>query len=215
LTQAGLATRTSEGRRSAGPAAPRALVLSASLIALAPLGLLLWDVATGGLGVEPVEALIRRTGWWALTILVATLAVTPIRRVTGWNRIIQIRKPLGLIAFLYAVLHFLSYVVVDQWFGITYIIDDILNRPFITAGFTAFLLLIPLAATSTRDSIRRLGGRRWRRIHSLIYPAALLAVLHYYWLVKADTSKPVLFGTILIVLLLMRVRLPRGARRRG
>jgi methionine sulfoxide reductase heme-binding subunit len=210
LIEAGQATRVPQGRRAARPAGTRALVPLASALALVPLGLLLWDTATGGLGAEPVEALVRRTGWWALTLLVATLAVTPLRRLTGWNPLIKVRKPLGLIAFGYASLHLLSYVVIDQWFGITYIIDDILNRPFITAGFTAFLLLVPLALTSRRDSIRRLGGRRWQRIHRLIYPAALLAVLHYYWLVKADTSRPLLFAGIVVVLLLLRLPIPRA-----
>jgi methionine sulfoxide reductase heme-binding subunit len=175
------------------------------LFGLFPFLKLLWDAGTGGLGVEPVEALLRRTGWWALTLLVATLAVTPLRRLSGWNRLITLRKPLGLIAFFYATTHFLVYVGVDQFFGISYILSDILERPFITVGFLAFLLLVPLAATSRREAIRRMGGKRWRRLHRLIYPAALLGVLHYYWLVKADTTRPLLFAALVIVLLGARI----------
>ena len=177
-------------------------------LVLIPLVILGIDIVTGGLGVEPVEAGIRRTGWWALTLLVATLAVTPLRRITGWNQLIEARKPLGLAAFGYACLHLFGYVVVDQWFGWTYIVEDILERPFITAGFTTFLLLLPLALTSTKGAIRRLGGRRWRRLHRLIYPASLLGVLHYFWLVKADTRPPLLYAAIVVVLLALRVYNP-------
>lgn len=183
--------------------------VTAILLALIPLGKLIWDAGTGGLGVEPVEQLIRRSGWWALTLLVLTLSVTPVRRVSGWNRLIQVRKPLGLMAFFYACLHLSIYVGIDQFFGFEYILDDILERPFITAGFTAFLLLVPLAATSRKNVIRRMGGKRWQRLHRLIYPAALLAVLHYYWLVKADTRPPLVYAGIVAVLLLMRVRAPK------
>jgi sulfoxide reductase heme-binding subunit YedZ len=184
----------------------------ATLLALIPLANLIFDAFTGGLGVEPIERFIRRSGFWALTLLVTTLAVTPVRRLTGWNRLIQARKPLGLMAFGYACLHLTTYVAVDQFFGFSYILDDILERPFITAGFTTFLLLLPLALTSTKSSIRRLGGKRWRRIHALIYPAGLLAVLHYYWLVKADTRPPLLYAAIVVTLLLLRVKFPASAR---
>lgn len=144
-----------------------------------------------------MEALLRRTGWWGLTLLVATLAITPLRRWTGWNRLIQVRRPLGVLAFVYATLHFLVYLTLDRWFAFEYILEDILERPFITAGFTALLLMLPLALTSTRDSIRRLGGKRWRRLHRLVYPAAMLGVLHYYWLVKADTTRPLIYAVLL------------------
>jgi methionine sulfoxide reductase heme-binding subunit len=186
----------------------------AGVLALIPLANIGWDTATGGLGVEPVEALVRRTGWWALTLLVATLAVTPARRVTGWNRLIQARRPIGVIAFVYALLHFIVYVAIKQWFALNFIIEDILERPFITAGFIALCLLTPLAATSTRNSIRRLGGKRWQMLHRLIYPAALLGVLHYFWLVKADTRPPLLYAAIVITLLLLRVKLPSSLRSR-
>ena len=185
------------------------LEVGAALAASGPLILLLFDAATGGLGPEPVDALIRRTGWWALTLLVATLAVTPLRRLTGWNRLIQLRRPLGVAAFVYAALHFLVYITIDQWFALGYIVEDVLERPFITAGFVALLLLIPLAATSTRDSIRRLGGRRWRILHRLIYPAVLLGALHYFWQAKADTRLPVLYAGVIVLLLLARLPLSR------
>ena len=193
-----------------GPAMARA----ATVLGLLPLALIAWDASTGGLGAEPVEALMRRTGYWALTLLVFTLAVTPIRKITGWNRLIAVRRPLGLLAFLYASLHLLNYIVIDQWFGWEYIIEDILERPLITAGFTALLLLIPLALTSTKSSIRRLGGKRWQRIHRLIYPAALLGVLHYYWLVKADKTGPLIYAAVVIVLLTLRIWNPFTRRHR-
>jgi sulfoxide reductase heme-binding subunit YedZ len=178
----------------------------AAVLAFVPLANILFDAATGGLGAEPVEALVRRTGWWALTLLVVTLAVTPVRRLSGWNRLIQIRRPVGVIAFVYAALHFIVYVAIKQWFALSYIIEDILERPFITAGFAALCLLVPLAATSTRNSIRRLGGKRWQKLHTLIYPAAMLGVLHYFWLVKADTRPPLLYAAILATLLLLRFK---------
>lgn len=135
-----------------------------------------------------------------------TLAITPLRRITGWNRVIQLRRPLGLFAFFYATLHFLTYVALDLFFDFSAVADDIVKRPYITVGFTAFLLLIPLAATSTRAAIRRLG-RNWLRLHRLIYVAAALAVLHFYWKksAKADVLEPLVFAGILGALLLFRV----------
>ncbi|MEX2584252.1 MAG: protein-methionine-sulfoxide reductase heme-binding subunit MsrQ [Gemmatimonadota bacterium] len=201
--------RPSKPRRK--PAARLPLARIAGVLAFLPLANIAFDAATGGLGVEPVETLVRRTGWWALTLLVVTLAVTPVRRLSGWNRLIQIRRPVGVIAFVYAVVHFSIYISLEQWFALSYIIEDILERPFITAGFLALCLLTPLAATSTRSSIRKLGGKRWQRLHRLIYPASLLAVLHYFWLVKADTRPPLLYAAIVITLLLLRVKLPSRA----
>jgi methionine sulfoxide reductase heme-binding subunit len=177
----------------------------ASALALLPLAWLVADAFLGRLGVEPVEVVVRRSGWWALTLLIVTLAVTPLRRLTGWNSVVQARRALGLWAFGYASLHVLLYVGLDQGFGWSYILEDILERPFITAGFVAFVLLVPLAATSTRDSIRRLGGKRWQRLHRLVYPAAMLAVLHFFWLVKADVREPLLFAGVLALLLAARL----------
>jgi sulfoxide reductase heme-binding subunit YedZ len=200
-------------RTSAAPPRTRPLPLGriATVLVLIPLALLVYDGFTGNLGVDPVEAIERRTGWWALTFLLATLAVTPVRRLTGWNRLITVRKTLGLASFGYVCLHFANYIVLDQWFGWSYIVEDILERPFITAGFTAFLLLIPLAATSTRSAIRRMG-KRWQRLHRLIYLAAPLGVLHYFWLVKADTRPPLLYAAILFTLLAFRLRLRHSGR---
>jgi len=177
----------------------------ASALALLPLAWLVADAFLGRLGVEPVEVVVRRSGWWALTLLIVTLGVTPLRRVTGWNSLVQARRALGLWAFGYASLHVLLYVGLDQGFGWSYILEDILERPFITAGFVAFVLLVPLAATSTRNSIRRLGGKRWQRLHRLVYPAAVLAVLHFFWLVKADAREPLLFAGVLALLFVARL----------
>ncbi len=162
------------------------------------------------LGANPIEAIILWSGVSTLVLLMLTLAVTPLRRLTGWNEVVRIRRFLGLTAFGYLCLHFLSYVGLDQFFAFQYILSDIAKRPFITAGFAAFVLLVPLAVTSTKGWIRRLG-RRWQRLHQLVYVAATLGVLHYYWKVKADTRWPLAFAVILLVLLAMRLRLHRAA----
>jgi methionine sulfoxide reductase heme-binding subunit len=139
-------------------------------------------------------------------LLVATLALTPLRRVTGWNRLISVRRLVGLFAFFYATLHFLTYVLLDRYLEFGEVIGDILQRPYITAGFTAYLLLVPLAVTSTRGWIRRLG-RRWGLLHRLVYVAAALAVLHFYWkrASKADIGEPLTFATVLALLLAARL----------
>lgn len=216
-------TARGEATERAQPAGSRSkprvpLWVIATALCAIPLINLIRDTFTGGLGADPVVELIHRTGWWALTLLMVTLAVTPVRRLTGWNRIIQVRKSIGLMSFLYACLHFALYIGVDQFFAFSYIIEDILERPYITAGTAALAMLTALAVTSRRDSIRRLGGKKWRRIHALIYPAAVLGALHYYWLVKADTGPPLLFAGIVVLLLLLRLPVPgrsRGAVARG
>lgn len=182
----------------------RALKPAVFLLCLLPFLLLLFDALTDGLGAEPVEAITHRTGRWGLRFLLITLAVTPFRRVTGFNRIIRYRRMLGLFAFFYATMHFLTYIVLDQFFGFAYIVEDIAERPYITVGFASWLLLIPLAITSTDAWIRRLG-KRWARLHRLVYVAALGGVLHFLWLVKADLRRPILYGTILVVLLGLRL----------
>ncbi|MGH7554854.1 MAG: sulfite oxidase heme-binding subunit YedZ [Longimicrobiales bacterium] len=171
---------------------------------LTPAGMLGYWALTDGLGANPIEKITLWTGWWTLVLLMVTLSVTPIRRITGWNAIIQLRRPIGLFAFFYVCLHFVTYIVLDQFFAFGYIVEDIIERPYITVGFTAFLLLIPLAATSTKAMIRRLG-RRWQRLHRLIYVSAALGTLHFFWKVKADTREPLLFVAILAVLLLFRL----------
>ena len=191
---------------------PKALLLKAALwlASLTPFAILVYRAATGDLGANPIEEVTHETGDWALTMLLVTLGVTPLRRVTGWNWLAPLRRPLGLFAFFYATLHFLTYLVLDQFFGWSYIVDDIAERPYITVGFAAFLMLIPLAVTSTKGWIRRLG-KRWTKLHRLIYVCAALGVLHYIWVVKADLRRPLIFAAILAVLLLLRTPPARAA----
>ena len=180
------------------------------LACLYPLARLLWLFRTDGLGPNPIEEVTHSTGDAALIILLAALAVTPLRRATGWNELASLRRPVGLFAFFYATLHLLTYVVLDQYFAFEYILDDIAERPYITVGTAAFLLLVPLAITSTKGWIRRLG-KRWTKLHRLVYVSAALAVLHYIWLVKADLRRPLVFAAILAALLLLRTPPARAA----
>ena len=172
--------------------------------ALSPAGWIAVGAFRGWLGANPIEKVTHVTGLSALILLLLTLAVTPFRRMAGWNRVIQLRRPLGLFAFFYAFLHFSIWMVLDLGFEFSWISEDIMERPYITVGFTGFVLLIPLAVTSTRGWIRRLG-RRWAALHRLVYITAALGVIHFYWLVKADTSLPLLFAGILTVLLGSRI----------
>lgn len=181
------------------------LKLAVWLVALAPLGWALWRLFFGdGLGANPIEEAEHLTGLSTLVLLVTTLAVTPLRLVTGWNRIQKVRRLLGLFAFFYVCIHFSVYVGLDQFFGWSYILEDIAERPYILVGFAAFLLLIPLAVTSTRGWIRRLG-RGWQRLHRLAYLAAVLGVIHYFWVTKADDRGPTLVAVILGLLLVARL----------
>lgn len=168
---------------------------------------LTWGAFHDALGSDPVETIQRWTGKGALVGLLLTLAITPLRRLTGWNELVSLRRVLGLWAFALATLHFTSYVVFDQSLSLTEIGKDVVEHPWVTAGFTAWCLLVPLAATSTRGSVRRLGGTRWRRLHQLVYVAAAGGVLHFLWLVKKDVHTPVLFGAVLVALLAARLRL--------
>jgi len=163
----------------------------------------------GELGANPIEFITRSTGFWTLTFLCLTLAVTPLRRLTGWQLLIRLRRMLGLFAFFYATAHFTTYLWFDQWFSIEDIAKDIWKRPFITVGFAAFLLLIPLAVTSTNRMIKRLG-RRWAVLHRLVYVIVLFGVVHFWWLKqdKNDLSVPSIFAGIVAVLLLFRVLYP-------
>jgi sulfoxide reductase heme-binding subunit YedZ len=170
------------------------------LAALVPLALLVWKVLTGRTSANPAEDIILTTGIWALRFLLATLAVTPLRRLTGWNRLVQFRRMIGLLAFFYASLHLASYIAFDRFFVFSDILKDIAKRPFITAGMTAFALMVPLAITSTKGWIRRLG-RRWQALHRLIYISALAAILHFVWKVKVAVGEPVYYALILAVLL--------------
>lgn len=175
------------------------------VLCLMPLARLVLFAFTGGLGANPIEFVIRSLGDWAITFLLVTLSVTPLRRLTGWNSLIRVRRMLGLFAFFYASLHFLFYVGVDQFFDFGAIVQDIVKRPFITLGFACLLALIPLAVTSTNAMQRRLGGKRWVRLHRLVYGIALGGVLHYWWMVKRDITVPLIYGLLLIVLLGVRL----------
>jgi methionine sulfoxide reductase heme-binding subunit len=188
----------------------RTLTVAVWLAALTPLALLIHDALLGRLGVNPIEKITHETGTASLMLLCATLAVTPVRRLTGWNALARARRPLGLFAFFYAVLHILTFVGLDHFFAMRHILEDVLKRPYITAGTAAFLLLVPLALTSTKAAIRRLGGR-WQTLHRLVYPAAALAVLHFYWKAasKADVSEPLLYAGVVAVLLAARLLLRR------
>jgi sulfoxide reductase heme-binding subunit YedZ len=185
------------------------------LICLVPLFVLAWrffgahptDMASWGIGLgpNPVEALEHGTGDWTLRLLLITLAITPLRKLLQVPALIKFRRMLGLFAFFYGCLHFTTYLWVDKFFYVHEILADIVKRKYITVGFLAFVLLIPLAVTSTAGWIRRLGGKRWQALHRLIYFSAIAGVVHYSWLVKADIHKPLEYGAILAVLLSYRV----------
>ena len=181
-------------------------------LCLLPLAALAWDIWHEALGPDPVAQLEHRSGDWALRLLLATLAITPLRRLTGWNKAIRFRRMLGLFAFFYVTVHLTIYLVVDLGGFWSQLLTEIAKRPYITVGFTAWLLLIPLALTSTNAMMRRLG-RHWQRLHKLVYLIAVLAVLHFLWLVKADHREPAIYLGVLIVLFLLR--LPKFAAKRA
>ena len=174
--------------------------------ALYPLARLVLFGFTGGLGANPIEFITRSTGLWTLVFICITLAVTPLRKLTGWNALLRFRRMLGLFAFFYASLHFTTYFWFDKWFDIAAIVKDIGKRPFITVGFAAFVLLLPLAITSPKPMVRKLG-RRWQTLHRAIYPIAALAILHFWWMKagKHDLILPKIYGAIVIALLGWRV----------
>jgi methionine sulfoxide reductase heme-binding subunit len=175
------------------------------LAALIPLERLLWKAFHDGLGANPIELITHSTGDWTLILILTTLSITPLRQITRQYWLIGVRRMIGLFAFFYATLHFLTYIWLDKFFDIHEVLKDVAKRPFITVGFSAFVLMIPLALTSTAWSIRWLGGKNWRRLHRLIYLTGILGVIHYTWLVKADRSKPIEYGIVLAILLLYRV----------
>ena len=183
------------------------------ILALLPFAWLVYGAIADKLGANPAEHLERSTGSWALRFLCITLAVTPVRTIANLPALLRLRRMLGLFAFFYATLHFLTYVVLDQTLDLSYVGEDIAKRPYITVGFTAWLLLIPLAATSTKGWIRRLG-KRWTRLHRLVYLVAVLGTIHFYWQVKKDVREPLIFAGILAVLLGFRLIPRRSARKR-
>ncbi len=179
--------------------------LLVAINALVPLIVFGWDGFRGGLGTNPIEFLVRTTGVLTLIFLLVTLSVTPLRKLFGWNGLIKYRRQLGVISFFYGVLHLLIYVVFEKNTYLVDVLRDVLNRPFILVGMLAFLLMIPLAVTSTNGMIKRLGGKKWANLHKLTYLIAGLGVLHFYMLVKSDIFYPVIFGAVLAVLLGYRV----------
>ena len=187
---------TSQSMRSA-----KVLVFS---LCFAPTLVLIWDSLTGGLSVNPIEDITHRTGDWALRFVLLTLAVTPFRWLSRWNEVIRYRRMLGLFTFWYASLHFSTYIVFDHFFDVRSIADDVIERKYVTAGFFGFVLMLPLAVTSTQGWIRRLG-KRWSVLHRLIYVAAVAGVVHFLWLVKLETSEPLIYAAVLSGLFLVRV----------
>jgi sulfoxide reductase heme-binding subunit YedZ len=190
---------------------PARLKAAAFLVFLLPAAWLGWRAASGDLGADPIETLSQETGRWTLRLLLVTLAVTPARRWLGWNRLIVIRRMAGLFTFAYATTHLLCFVALDQFFDVRGIVGEIAERRWITIGMATWLLLLPLAVTSTDRAVRRLGGRRWRRLHRLAYAAGAGGVLHYYLAVKADTRTPLVYAGILGALFLLRL-MPRPRR---
>ena len=173
--------------------------------ALVPLALLLWDVVRKRVGANPGEFITRTTGIMTLLFLLITLAVTPVRKITGLNWLIRFRRMFGLFAFFYGFLHLLTYVWFDRYFNLRSIPGDVVTRPFIAFGMTAFLLMLPLAVTSTDKMLKRLGGKRWSKIHKLIYGAGIAGALHFWLFVKSDIRLPLTFGFILLLLLAHRL----------
>jgi sulfoxide reductase heme-binding subunit YedZ len=186
-------------------------------LALLPLARLLYLAAANGLGANPVEFVSRSLGTWALVMLCVTLAVTPLRRLSGWAWLLRLRRMFGLFCFFYATLHMLAFAGLDQWFDLRAIWHDVLERPFITAGFAAFVLLVPLALTSTNGWVRRLGGRNWQRLHRLVYAIALLAIVHFWWhkAGKNDFGEVTVYAAVVGVLLGARLAHWAGRRTSG
>jgi len=170
-------------------------------LCLLPFLVLIYRTFYGLLDADPVRDITRVTGQWGIRILLVTLAVTPLRKLTGWHSLARVRRMLGLFSFFYISLHFTTYLVLDQFFAWEFILEDIAERPYILFGFTAFVSLIPLAITSNNAMIKRLGGKRWQQLHKLVYVIAVLGLLHYYIGVKADITKPAIYGIILFALL--------------
>jgi len=199
----------------------RLLKVFVFVASLGPAAWLVWAIVTGNLSPNPLSDITNETGVWTLRFLCITLAITPLRKITAWNPLIRFRRMVGLFAFFYGTLHFLTYVIADRFAGLDFpdgmlawstarnlaksVSEDIYKRPFITIGFTAWTTMVPLALTSTAGMIRRLGGRAWNRLHKLVYATATLGVVHYWWLVKADVSRPRIYGVVVGLLLAMRI----------
>jgi methionine sulfoxide reductase heme-binding subunit len=175
------------------------------LLCLAPLGNLVWRGLHNDLTANPIEYIRNSTGFWTLTFLCLTLAITPLRKLLHRNELIRFRRMVGLFAFFYGSVHFLTYVGIEQSFDLKQMLDDVTQRPFITAGYIAFLLMIPLAVTSTSGMVRRLGGKRWQLLHRLVYLSAIAGAVHFYWKVKSDITVPMRFIVVIAILLCYRL----------
>lgn len=204
---AGAAGHAARGSAALTPARLRTLKVVVWLLAMLPFARLMYLGATAQFGANPLEFVTRSTGTWTLVMLCVTLAITPLRRITGWNWLLRLRRMLGLFAFFYAVQHFLLWLAVDRGFDIAYIVKDIAKRPFITVGFAAFVLMIPLAATSANAMVRWLGGKRWQALHRLVYLIAVLAILHFWWhkAGKHDFGEVSIYAAVVFVLLAIRL----------
>jgi sulfoxide reductase heme-binding subunit YedZ len=183
----------------------RVLKPAVFLACLGPLTWLIYNAFWGDLGANPIETITNTTGIWTLRLIAITIAITPVRWLTKWNPIINFRRMLGLFAFFYGSVHFTIYFVLDRSLMFDGLWEDIVKRPYITVGFTAFVLMIPLALTSTKEWIRRLGGQRWNMLHKLVYISAILGVIHYWWKVKLDVTNPMIYAAIVAVLLGARI----------
>lgn len=193
-------------------ASVRRIKLAFFAAGLGPLAYLVWLAFTGNLGADPVEFVRRSTGTWTLDFLIITLAVTPLRKLTGWNWLVRLRRMFGLYAFFYALIHVVTYLWLDQLFDPVEIWRDVVKRPLIAAGVVSFVLMIPLAITSTDRMVRRLGGKRWQLLHRAVYAIAIVGVIHFWWLVKVDFTRPLMYG--LIIGGLLAARIVFGFRRR-
>jgi sulfoxide reductase heme-binding subunit YedZ len=190
------------------------LKLCVFALSLVPLARIIYAIVFDpiSLGANPAETILHMSGDWVIYFLLITLAITPLRKLTGWNDLIKFRRMMGLYAFFYASVHFLSYIGFDRLFDLSDMAREIVKRPFILVGFAAFVLLVPLAVTSTRGWVLRLGGARWSALHKAVYPIAILGIVHYWWLVKRDITWPVVFALVLAVLLAYR-GFKRGGRK--
>jgi methionine sulfoxide reductase heme-binding subunit len=195
------------------PPTVQRLKIALFLLCLYPLASLIWLGVTNDLGADPVEFIRRATGTWTLDFLIITLSITPLRRATGWNWLLRLRRMFGLYAFFYAAIHVVTYLWLDQLFDPAAIWSDIVKRPLIAAGFLSFVLMIPLAATSTDRMVRWLGGKRWQQLHRAVYLIAVAGVVHFWWLVKIDVTRPLVYSVIIGALLMARIGFHLGKKR--
>lgn len=191
-----------------------ALKFALFVVCLAPLARLVWGAWSDALGANPIEFVTRSLGTWTFNFLLITLAVSPLRKLSGWHWLLRLRRMLGLFAFFYVVLHLLTYLWLDQFFDWQAIAKDILKRPFITVGMSAFVLLVPLAVTSNKAMMQRLGGKRWQKLHRTVYVTGIFAAVHYWWMVKLDTTQPLIYAVMLALLLGIRAIWREQERRR-